>query len=504
LWLGVPIVLSSFSIIAAQEDQGFEGFMHGIRANAVNGDVNYRRNDAKFPLEPGLKLEKGDFIETSPNAHAELLLQPGNYLRVAGDTELQIINDEHDRMRLKLNRGTVTIEILSKENLGSFYSSYEARYLIRLLTPDAAVFMGEPGVFRISATPNRPTELIVRNGSAVMRGQHVKAKHRAVVSKENITITEIDSKIEDAFDVWARERAESLVRTNKELKKSPAWSKKQKEGQEASVNVAEEEGPTSSPLIVSAKPGTVNFADEGVEFSHKANEWQALTAKTNLQTGDHLRTDANSFAELELFPDMHFRLATSSQAVFEQLSNDAVSVKIVSGSAILDVARFDRKKAPQITMAGASTSATIAESGNYRIDVHAITVRDGKVTFKERSVGACRTIMGEAVSDCDKKRSDDFDYWSYYRGEGEYSNGFSMAGFMAKVRRARFRLTGFWFQLPGETSYTFVPFTSEIYRSPYGGNYSTALMPRRRLNRVNREVFRTPRLPGTKKIPSEP
>jgi hypothetical protein len=244
--------------------------------------------------------------------------------------------------------------------------------------------MGEPGVFRISATPNRPTELIVRNGSAVMRGQHVKAKHRAVVSKENITITEIDSKIEDAFDVWARERAESLVRTNKELKKSPAWSKKQKEGQEASVNVAEEEGPTSSPLIVSAKPGTVNFADEGVEFSHKANEWQALTAKTNLQTGDHLRTDANSFAELELFPDMHFRLATSSQAVFEQLSNDAVSVKIVSGSAILDVARFDRKKAPQITMAGASTSATIAESGNYRIDVHAITVRDGKVTFKER------------------------------------------------------------------------------------------------------------------------
>jgi hypothetical protein len=184
------------------------------------------------------------------------LLQPGNYLRVAGDTELQIINDEHDRMRLKLNRGTVTIEILSKENLGSFYSSYEARYLIRLLTPDAAVFMGEPGVFRISATPNRPTELIVRNGSAVMRGQHVKAKHRAVVSKENITITEIDSKIEDAFDVWARERAESLVRTNKELKKSPAWSKKQKEGQEASVNVAEEEGPTSSPLIVSAKPGT--------------------------------------------------------------------------------------------------------------------------------------------------------------------------------------------------------------------------------------------------------
>ena len=500
----IAVVLLSFGTIAAQEGESFEGFMHSIRANAVKGDVNYQRNDANFPLEPGLKLEKGDVIKTAPNAYAELLLQPGNYLRVAGDTELQIINDEHDRMRLKLNRGSANFEILSKENLGSFYSSYEARYLIRVLTPDAGVFLGEPGVFRISATPSGPTELIVRNGSAVIRGQHVKAKRRAVVSREDITITDIDSKIEDAFDVWARERADTSVRTNKALKKSPIWSKKQKEGQEASVDVSEEEGPTSSPLIVSARPGTVNFADEGVEFSHTANEWQALTEKTNLQTGDHLRTGANSFTELELFPDMHFRLASSSEAVFEQLTNDAVSVKIVSGSAILDVARFDRKKAPQITIAGASTSATIADSGNYRIDVHAITIRDGKVTVKGRSVGACHIVMSEVVSECDKKRNDDFDYWSYYRGEGEYSNGWSMAGFMAKVRRARFRITGFWFQLPGETSYTFVPFTSELYRSPYGGNYTTALVPRRRLNRPNREVFR-PRLPaGSQKVPSEP
>jgi hypothetical protein len=500
----IIIVLLSFRTIAAQEGETFEGFMHGIRANAVQGDAVYQREDAKFPLEPGLKLEKGDFIKTAPDAYAELLLQPGNYLRVAGDTEIQIVNDEHDRMRLKLNRGTVNFEILSKENLGSFYSSYEARYLIRVLTPDSSVFMGEPGVFRISATPSGPTELIVRNGSAVIKGQHVKAKRRAVVSRENITITDIDSKIEDAFDVWSRERADTSVRTNKALKKSPVWSKKQKEGQQASVDVVEEEAPGSSPLIVSAKPGTVNFADEGVELSSAPNDWQALTEKTNLKTGDRLRTGMNSFTELELFPDMHFRLADSAEAVFEQLSNDAVSVKIVSGSAILDVARFDRKKAPQITIAGASTSVTIADSGNYRIDVHAITVRDGKVTFKERSVGSCHTIIDEVVSECDKKRADEFDYWSYYRGEGEYYNGLSMAGFMAKVRRARFRITGFWFQLPGDISYTFVPFTSELYRSPYGGNYSTALMPRRRLNRPNREVFR-PRLPaGSQKVPTEP
>ena len=497
----ITIVLFSLRPIAAQQlEDTFEGYMHGIRSNAVKGEVIFQREGAKYPLDAGLKFEKGDFIKTSPNACAELLLQPGNYLRLGGDSEIQLINDEHDRMRLQLNRGTISVEILSRENINSFYSGgYEARYLIRVMTPGAGVFISEPGVFRISATPNGQTELIVRNGSAVIKGHEVKAKRRAVVTKENITISDIDSKSEDAFDAWARERADTLVRTNKALKKTTAWSKKQKD---AAVDVTEEEGPGGSPLIVSAKPGTVNFAEEGVEFSRAPNEWQALTEKINLQPGDRLRTEANSFTELELFPDMHFRLAGSSEAVFDQLSNDAVSVKIVSGSAILDVARFDRKKAPQITIAGASTSVTIADSGNYRINVDAITVRDGKVIFKERSVGACHIIAGEVVSDCDKKRNDDFDYWSYYRGEGEYYNGWSMASYLAKVRRLRFRNAGFWFQYPGEMTYTFVPFTSEMYRSPYGGNYSTALSPRRRMNRSNEDSFRIDRLPSQQ--PSRP
>jgi len=485
LIIAIAVVLLAFGSIVAQEpEESFAGFMHGIRANAVKGEVVYQRNDASFPLEAGLKLEIGDVIKTSPGAYAELLLQPGNYLRAAGDTELQIINDQHDRMRVKLNRGTISLEILARENFTSYYDGIEARYLIRVLTPGATVFMSEAGIFRINTSPAGPTELTVRNGSAVIKGQGIKAKRRAVVSANNVTVTEIDSKSEDAFDLWAHERAETLVRANKELKKTAPWSKKQKEDQEPSVDLPNGEERSGSPLVVSAKPGTVNFADDEVEFRHAENDWKALTEKTHLEAGDRIRTDANSFAELMLFPDMNLRLAGSSEALFEQLSNDAVSVKILSGSAILDVARFDRKQAPPITIAASSTSATITGSGNYRIDVGKITVRDGKVTFKERSIGSCHIIAGDVVSDCDKKRTDDFDYWSHYRGEGDFY-GLSMASYLSKTRRLRFQNAGFWFQSPGEMSYTFVPFTSELYRSPYGGNYSTALSPRRRLNRVN-------------------
>jgi len=495
------IVFLSLGTVAAQEpDETFEGFMHGIRANELKGEVVYQREGATFPLEPGLKLEAGDIIRTTANAYAELLLQPGNYLRAAGDTELVIINDDHDKMKFKLNRGSISLEILSKLNLDA---AYEARYLIRVITPGAGVFIRYPGIFRVTTTSSAQTDLIVRNGSAVIRGQEVKAKRRAEVYKDNLTISEIDPKIEDGFDAWARERADTLVRANKDLKKTAPWSKKQKDSQEPSVDLAKDEERSGSPLIVSARPGTVSFLEAGVEFRGVKNEWQPLTEKTHLEPGDSLRTAADSLVELMLFPDMHLRLAGSSEVQFEQLSNDAVSVKIRSGSAILDVARFDRKEAPAITIAAAATSVTIAESGNYRIDTDKITVRDGKVMFKERSVGSCHTIAGDVVSDCDKKRADNFDFWSRYLGEGDYYGGLSMASHLAKARRLRFQNLGFWFQQPGQMSYTFVPFTLEIFRSPYGGDYSTVLSPRRTLNRVGR-----PReFPGPKSgplLPSQP
>jgi len=167
--------------------------------------------------------------------------------------------------------------------------------------------------------------------------------------------------------------------------------------------------------------------------------------------------------------------------VFDELSNDSISVKVVRGSAIVDVARFDRKLLPKIAIGGSSTSAVINDRGNYRVDSNTITVRDGKVIFNERSVGSCKRIDGNTISDCDKKLSDNFDYWSQHRGEGELYNGRAMVAMvthLARLRRVRFKNTGFWYQQPGQTSYTFVPFTSRMFRSPYGGNYSTVLAPR--------------------------
>jgi ferric-dicitrate binding protein FerR (iron transport regulator) len=466
-------------IARAQEDEGIEGFIAGIRANAVKGDVSYQRGDGKFALESGLRLEQGDFIRSGKDAYAELLLQPGNFLRVGADTEVRIFSDQHDKMRLNLNKGSIIIELLSRDNAGfSRYLIDEATELIRVITADAEVFVNRPGIFRINAGGR--TEVVVREGEAAIDGFRVKKKRRAITANESVTVSEIDTKIEDEFDTWSRERAGQLVQANKLLKKKEPWAKRLKKG-ETEIEVPDEsDNDNARGRVISARPGTVNFVEHGVEFG-RAKEWQPLTEQTLLEAGDKLRTNVNSLAELVLFPDTHLRVDTSSEVLLEQLSGDAIALKVVRGSMIIDVARFDRKQAPEIIIGGSSTSVAINDNGNYRVDGNTITVRKGKVMFHDRSIGGCKRIDGDSISDCDKKPVDNFDLWSQHRGEGELYNGratVATATYLARLRRGRYRSAGFWYQEPGQTTYTFVPFTSQLFRSPYGGNYSTAFAPR--------------------------
>ena len=471
---------------SAQRQASFDAFMEGVRPNAVKGDVRYRRGDGKFDLEPGLKLEAGDLVKTSANSYAELLLQPGNYLRIGGETECQIFSDQHDKMKFKLNQGTISLEILSTDWEHTIYSRKEAYELIRVITPDAQIFISEPGIYRINATTDKRTELIVRSGEAVINARQVKKNRKAVASGDSITLTEIDPKIEDNFDLWGRERAEKSVQANRILKNESPWTDKRKEEQQTAIDFPEDEETMLNRGTVSVRPGTVNFVETGVELSRPTKECEQLTEKSQLETGDKLRTSEHSFVEIAVLPDMHLRLDQRSEVLFEQLSTDSISVKLLRGSAILNVAQFDKTQGLPLTFGGLSTSVVIAGEGNYRIDItpggDEITVREGKVILNEKSVNACRRIAAGTVSECDKKKPDDFDVWSEYRGEGEYFLGkrvVPVVSFLTDLRRVRFRKTGFWFQNPGETTYTFVPFTSPHFKSPYGGNYSTAFTQRK-------------------------
>jgi hypothetical protein len=459
--------------------------LSGLRVNVVEGDVAYVREDGKFTLEANYELKQADSVRTGANGRAELLLQPGNLLRVGGDTDCKVLDDRYERLKLLLNKGTLSFELLKNdgEDTTDFFESLKQGFeLIRIITPHSEILLTQPGIFRINLTEGR-TELIVRRGEAVLNGRRVKEKRAGVLARGSFSLVEIGTKVEDAFDVWARERADKLTEINHSLKKDAPWAKK-KEGREGLVDIPPSElRGGNNPQVVSARPGAVNFVETGVEFSSEKKPWEEVTDKSHVSTGDKLRTTRDSFVELMMFPDLYLRVDGESEVLFEELSNETIAFRVLRGSAILDVARFDRKELPQISIGGATMSAFVAEDGNYRINARLageeIMIRKGKLMIQDRSIGACRIVSASNTAECDRKVVDNFDVWSQHRGEGQHFNGTAMATRLAQLRRRRFKNTGFWYLHPVKAQYTFVPFFSSYFRSPYGGQYSTALSPRR-------------------------
>lgn len=460
-------------------DERLEAIISGVRANVVSGGMFFERDKARFELTPGLELNDGDLLISERGGRAELLLQPGNYLRLNSETRLKVLSTQYDRVRLQLDTGSISFELLKTE--APRYFEADMLFLIRVVTPHAEVIVSQSGITRISVDSSGNTEVAVRKGEAILNGTRVKEKKIARQMTSVISTSEFNSKSEDDFDLWCRERAGELVQLNKSLKKEAPWSNRK--DAEPVIDVPSDDDGADSPYVVSAKPGKVTFAETGSEVMRPQKEWADLTVSTDLQSHDRLRTDANSRVELMMFPDIYFRLDGNSEVVFEELSNDAVSITLVRGAAILDAAIFDRKKLPPFRIGVPATSAIIAADGNYRWDINAtfaqVSVREGKVVLLGNTIDGCLRYSNGVSARCENKRTDNFDTWSWFRGEGIFFNGRPMAGRLARLRARWLKNTGFWYRPSPNGYYTFVPYSSSSFQSPYGGNYSVALSPRR-------------------------
>src|SRR5690348_6393082 len=104
------VTLATLVVCAAAQEQQEElenipAVVTGVRANVIDGGVFCVREDGKVEIEREFEFKLGDVVRTAANGRAELMLQPGNLLRVGPDTEFQIVDDRYDRLKFLLNKG---------------------------------------------------------------------------------------------------------------------------------------------------------------------------------------------------------------------------------------------------------------------------------------------------------------------------------------------------------------------------------------------------------------
>lgn len=156
-------------------------------------------------------LDAGDRVRTDFDGRVEILLNPGSYLRVGGNSEVELSNNSLSNLEVKLVKGTAIVEATGADGL---------ELNINVSTPHTKIAIVRHGLYRVSVIPGDATELIVRKGRVVLSDSQTKVKdgNKVVFSQTNVSVakmTKAEKKAEEEIDAWSKERAETLARANR-------------------------------------------------------------------------------------------------------------------------------------------------------------------------------------------------------------------------------------------------------------------------------------------------
>lgn len=182
--------------------------------NFVSGKVAAKRSGETewFPLTTNDDLKSGDVLKTGPDGRAEVLLNPGSYLRIGGNTEVKLVDASLDDLRLGLAGGSAVIEATG-------YSELDLSIVVE--TPQTQVRIARSGIYRLDVLPSNVTELTVHKGRAYVGQPEVRVKGGKVVrvgaAGAAPEVAKLDKKERDALDLWSRERGKELAKINEKL-----------------------------------------------------------------------------------------------------------------------------------------------------------------------------------------------------------------------------------------------------------------------------------------------
>ena len=121
--LSAAFILCCSSVIFAQNREKFVISAKAGGINAITGqaDVHAKGESDWQQLSITDDLEAGDRVRTANDGRVEILLNPGSYLRVGGDSEVELSNNTLDNLELRLLRGTAIVEATGADGLDRQY-----------------------------------------------------------------------------------------------------------------------------------------------------------------------------------------------------------------------------------------------------------------------------------------------------------------------------------------------------------------------------------------------
>jgi hypothetical protein len=213
-------------------------------------------------------------------------------------------------------------------------------------------------------------------------------------------------------------------------------------------------------LVISTKAGLVNNVQGPTN----------LAQVKSVAVGMPVKTGPDGYVELLLTPGSFLRLDENSEAMLDSVQLSNVEVRIVKGTAIIEVIDIDKGYPVKVTTGNLTT--WVFEDGLYKFSDGVATVLQGKLKTGDASFTydkGWQIFYNEAYRA--RKTADlkptGLDVFSQKRSELIARANASVAPSVVSSRT--FMGYNYWLFVPGFGAYTFLPQSN--YRSPYGYRY---------------------------------
>lgn len=177
--------------------------------NLMEGTVTVNRKEGRSGLLlKGDRLEIGDRVTTGPDARAEILLNPGSYVRLGPNSSFEFHSTSLDDLRLYVHSGSAIFEVFADDE-----------FTVSIGTPGGEAKIVQTGVYRVDVD-GESASLEVWKGRAELAGAVVKKGREAVIGAETTAIARFDSDDKDALETWSKARSKELAKATSKLKDS--------------------------------------------------------------------------------------------------------------------------------------------------------------------------------------------------------------------------------------------------------------------------------------------
>ena len=196
------LLLGAFSLCAQNVISAKSGLIHYVEGEAWIGDKPVEVKPAMFP-----DLKENETLRTG-EGRAEVLLNPGAFLRLGERSSIRMVTNRLIDTRLEFVSGSAVVEtddIFGEKNGSNLTIVYN----------DTTIALRKNGIYRFDS---QPAALSVYSGEAEVRTAAnslvVKGSRRVALDGVSLVAEKFDASAGDSLTRWSKRRAEYLAMAN--------------------------------------------------------------------------------------------------------------------------------------------------------------------------------------------------------------------------------------------------------------------------------------------------